>query len=750
MSPSPIAPHSENSYAAIVLSSISSAGAKSAMPDMTQACSAAVARLQCWQRYLTAMRQRRLVEWSGVKNPAILAPVWQVFPTPHVWIGAELPTVLPESVRFLNLKQARTQLGREVGTLVIDARTAFDADAFGAIAGALIGGGVVVLLTSVDAKPVNGFEQWRRRVMADDPDVLTVPTGGLKDLPLPPAIPASCTGYGKTPACSSLLPSSVWQAVKQQAVTADQADAIDILYGAPQRALTLLSAARGRGKSAALGLAVAAWLQEGNLNTLWLTAPRAASVDALFERVQALCPQGVRDGNQFQWGASTVRFIAPDALSQYLQESDAVAPALLVVDEAAALPLPFLKCWLEACPHVVLSTTQHGYEGSAQGFAHHIQQMSEQANANGYQCCELDMPIRWAANDPLERLTTRLLCLDAAPCSSLNDGDWHIEALKPQYLVAQPELLHEVFGLLVKAHYRTTPSDLQTLLDHPSLSLWVGFVKASASSASQVAAVVMTFDEGGLEAELAQAVADGRRRPPGHLLPQTLALHTGDAGVARQRWRRITRIAVHPQCRRQGLGSRVLAHVHQCAQREGIDQLGVSFGGKLSTLAFWQRNGFTAVRVGLKDDTVTGERAIMMARACGSTTAVAAISAQFWPTFIIQLAFELASMSPVLIAALLRDQYKELPALDDVEHDAIRRFGDEKAPLASVRQPLQRALLRNAHRLIQEDCAVLAGVLLQGRSEPWVRAQLPQLAGKRAVEQWLRAKVALWARYSAC
>lgn len=721
------------------------------MPDMIQACSAAVERLRCWQRYLSATRQRRLVEWAGVENSVVLAPIWQIFPSPQVWIGTELPTALPESVRFLNSKQARTQLGREVGTLVVDARTAFDADAFGAIAGALIGGGIVVLLTPADTEPLNGFDQWRRQVMADDPDVLTVSVGGLENLPLPSAIPMSSTSHSKTPSCSSLLASPVWQRVYQQAVTPDQARAINVLYGAPKRALTLLSAARGRGKSAALGLAVAAWLEESEHGSLWLTAPRAASVDALFERLQALCPQGVRSGNQFQLGTSTLRFIAPDALSQLLKKGEIIPPELLLVDEAAALPLPFLKHWLGACPHIVLSTTQHGYEGSAQGFAHYIQQVSMHADVSDYQCCELVTPIRWAANDPLERVTARLLCLEAAPCASLNEGPLHIEAVDQARLVAQPELLHQVFGLLVKAHYRTSPSDLQTLLDHPALSLWVAFVKEEKNVlAAQVAAVVMAFDEGGLDAELAQTVADGRRRPPGHLLPQTLALHTGNAAMARQRWRRITRIAVHPQYQRQGLGSRLLSYIHQCAQHEGIDQLGVSFGGKQSTLAFWQHNGFTAVRVGLKDDTVTGERAIMMARPCRSTTAVAAMSAQFWPAFTVQLAFELASLSPRLVAVLLRDRHKVLAPIDGAERDTIRRFGHEKAPLASARQYLQRALLRYADSLTREDSAVLVGVLLQGRSEHWARAQLPQLTGKRAFEQWLRAKVALWSRYSAC
>ena len=722
---------------------------------MTHTCSAAVTRLRDWHRYLSALRQRRLWVWSGSVCVSALKPLWQAFPAPHVWIGAAPPEALPRDVHFLTLKQARTQLGREVGTLVVDAREQFDADAFGAIAGALTGGGVAIVVTADTVGAADGlFDQWRRQVMAEDPYVLSIPDGGLAALPIPPAQPVSPSRGAAVPPIVRSESRLAWPLAQQQAITADQRQALMVLKGAPERAVTVLTAARGRGKSAVLGLAVAAWLQEGAFETLWLTAPRAVAVEALFERVQCLCPEGRRDGNRFQLGERALQFIAPDALIQQLQDEGTALPEVLLVDEAAALPLPFLRRWLSRCPHVVLSTTLHGYEGSAHGFTDYIQQLQQrlhsQTHAAGVLHYELLMPIRWAADDPLEALTARLLRLEAAPCPVLANGALHIETVGQAQLLAQPALLDQVFGLLVQAHYRTSPSDLQTLLDHPALSLWAACV-ASETGVSQVAAVVMAFDEGGLSEDLAQAVADGRRRPPGHLLPQTLALHTGNPEVARQRWRRITRIAVHPECRRQGIGSRLLAHVHHASAQDGIDLLGVSFGGKPSTLAFWQHNGFTTVRVGLKDDTVTGERAVMMARECRkSHVSVASLSGLFWPTFIVQLAFELAELSPMRVAALLRDRHKSLPPTDGTERDALRRFGEEKAPLASVRPFLQRALLRYADALTLEEVAVMAGMLLQGRSETWAKTQLPQLAGKRAFEQWLRGKVALWARYSAC
>lgn len=719
----------------------------------------ATARLVCWQRYLSQQRQRRLLVWSGLADCAALTAVWQVFPAPHVWVGERPPASLPEHVRFLTFKQARTQLGREVGALVIDGRDAFEADAFGAVVGALNGGGIAVWLTATDSdRPSYRFEQWCQRVLANDPDVIFVPFEGLAELPFPPSFQAVILDSSSLSQCEgSWLSSEVWRTVQQKAATLDQQQALAMLHGAPQRALSVLTAARGRGKSAALGLAAAAWLQEGRVGTLWLTAPRAAAVDALFEHIQQACPKSWRDGNSVHCGAQALHFIAPDALTQRLNE--APPPSLLLVDEAAALPLPFLQRWLAVCPHVVVSTTLHGYEGSAQGFVHylaHIKQSLDDSKEGGHRHYSMFTPIRWRDGDPLERVTARMLCLNAAPHEDIPPGELQIKLLDQAALLTDEALLRQVFGLLVSAHYRTSPSDLQTLLDHPALSLWVAVVErhhtGSSGDTDHVVAVVMAFDEGGLSAELAREVAEGRRRPSGHLLPQTLALHTGCADIACLRWRRVTRIAVHPHYQRQGIGSRLLTHVHHCSQREGIGLLGASFGGKPATLAFWQRNGFATVRVGLKADTVTGERAVMVARECQPQAAehLAQINAQFWATFKVQLAFELSSLPSHLVSAVMRDAPRALPPVNETEQDAIHRFGLGYAPLASVRPMLQQALLRYAGALPSDEVAVLAGVLLQGRSDAWVKRQLPTLIGKRAVDQWLRAKVAQWSRYSAC
>ena len=89
---------------------------------------------------------------------------------------------------------------------------------------------------------------------------------------------------------------------------------------------------------------------------------------------------------------------------------------------------------------------------------------------------QLTKPIRWAEGCALEASVRSLLVMDAAPRSwgppAAAPAISH-EVLEPDRLAGDEALLRDVFGLLVHAHYRTTPSDLVRLLDAPNLALHV-------------------------------------------------------------------------------------------------------------------------------------------------------------------------------------------------------------------------------------------------------------------------------------
>uniref|UniRef100_A0A182T4D1 N-acetyltransferase domain-containing protein n=1 Tax=Anopheles maculatus TaxID=74869 RepID=A0A182T4D1_9DIPT len=95
-----------------------------------------------------------------------------------------------------------------------------------------------------------------------------------------------------------------------------------------------------------------------------------------------------------------------------------------------------------------------------------------------------------------------------------------------------------------------------------------------------------------------------RRRPRGNLVAQSLAAHGGQWWAPTLRSRRITRIAVLPDLRQQGIAKRLIEQQKQRSQ--GLDFLSVSFGYTEPLWRFWQSCGFTLVRVGNKPEASSG------------------------------------------------------------------------------------------------------------------------------------------------
>ena len=76
--------------------------------------------------------------------------------------------------------------------------------------------------------------------------------------------------------------------------------------------------------------------------------------------------------------------------------------------------------------------------------------------------------------------------------------------------------------------------------------------------------------------------------------------------------------------RRRKFGSMLVSHVYEHC-REMFDYLGVSFGITLPLVRFWKANGFTAVKLGMKEDHVTGLYSVVMLRSDDFE-----ITSQYW------------------------------------------------------------------------------------------------------------------------
>ena len=209
--------------------------------------------------------------------------------------------------------------------------------------------------------------------------------------------------------------------------------------------------------------------------------------------------------------------------------------------------------------------------------------------------------------DPLEKWLDEALLLDAdlppEPCQGLESVVHRV--FERDTLVSNKPLLTHFFGLLLHAHYRTTPNDLHHLLDAPNIELHGLF------AGDQLIAATMVAVEGRLPHALCDDVYWGRRRLRGHALPETLISHSLCPAAGALTFIRSVRIAVHPSLRRRGFASRLVEAIHQHYQP---DMFGTLFGATPELVTFRQSLGYDVVRVGASRGTRTGEPAVIMIR----------------------------------------------------------------------------------------------------------------------------------------
>jgi N-acetyltransferase 10 len=367
-----------------------------------------------------------------------------------------------------------------------------------------------------------------------------------------------------------------------------------------------LTAGRGRGKSAALGIALAGALASGYAN-VFVTSPSPENLRTLFDflfrgldalgykehidydLVESANPafnKAVVRVNVFRDHRQTVQYVAP-------QHAERVAAAeLLIIDEAASIPLPTVRALLG--PYLVfLCSTVNGYEGTGRSLSLKlIAQLREQGAKRGaplpaagggggaaaggrlFKEIVLSEPIRYAAGDRVERWLNDLLCLDAAEkLPSLaatrlpHPDECELFAVNRDTLFSghrdAESFLQRLMALYVASHYRNSPNDLQMLSDAPAHRLFALLppVDAGTRGLPDVLAVVQVALEGAISRQSAAAQLAAGAAPGGDLIPWTVSQQFQDADFPGLTGARVVRIAVHPELPRLGYGSRALAQL---------------------------------------------------------------------------------------------------------------------------------------------------------------------------------------------
>ncbi|KAA6428370.1 MAG: N-acetyltransferase 10 [Trebouxia sp. A1-2] len=316
------------------------------------------------------------------------------------------------------------------------------------------------------------------------------------------------------------------------------------------RSTVALTAARGRGKSAALGLAIAGALGLGYSN-IFVTAPSPENLRTLFEfifkgldqleykehldydLVESTNPafaKAIVRVNVFKNHRQTVQYIQPQHAAQLSQAE------LLVIDEAAAIPLPVVKTLLG--PYLVfLCSTVNGYEGTGRSLSLKlIEQLrtegaklssgqGKDAEAGGggalgvggrrFREVQLQEPIRYAAGDKVESWLLELLCLNAAehvpklPARLPHPTECDLYYINRDtlfsYHKASEAFLQRMVALYASSHYKNTPNDLILMSDAPAHHLFalLGPVDETQNALPDVLCVVQVALEGAVSKKAA-------------------------------------------------------------------------------------------------------------------------------------------------------------------------------------------------------------------------------------------------------
>lgn len=668
-----------------------------------------------------------------------------------VWISTPAIQVAGMEIEVVAGNNVKTLLGQERDAVVFDAHAGFDPDAFGAASGLIHGGGLLLLLcpplddwekipdpaseriASWPCTPQDVSGRFIRRlvkILREHDGIVIVE----EDNPLP--VMATVSDLASAEVFSD-----------ETCRTGDQKAAVQVIeqmIQGDQHQPVVLVSDRGRGKSAALGIAAARLLRQlpsQKSMRIVVTAPRPAAVDSLFTQAQSLLPGATFTSNCLQFKNSTLEFHAPDELCLSPLDAD-----LLLVDEAAAIPATLLQQFLNKTSRIVFATTVHGYEGTGRGFAVRFRKTLD-TRTPGWRDVLLQTPIRWAENDPLEAFIFRALLLNAESAAdelilAASVENVSVEKLNRDVLVEDEATLSFLFGLLVVAHYRTTPNDLRNLLDGPGLSVYVMRFKGN------VVATALVSAEGPFDEEMASAIHEGLRRPRGHLIPQSLTTHAGIRAAADLHYARVMRIAVHPAVQRRGLGKKLLAHIRDDVRAQGADVIGTSFGATAELLGFWEQANMKPVRVGFRRDHASGEHSLMMLEALNENgnAVFQAARKRFCRDLPIWLADPLQDLDAQLAKSLLADQQTfEASVLQSDDMDMLQAFAQGQRSYEDSLGALWRLAVACVEHpscaLSADDEKLLSMKVLQKASWAMV-AETCELAGRAETVAALRKAVA--------
>ncbi len=518
---------------------------------------------------------------------------------------------------------ANTVLGRTYDVLVLDAYENFPPRDIGIIVETVRGPGVIILL-------VPELPAWATsKLFFHEQYVVTPPYSVndcrnvflnrvvkklfehdgvyiLSDDGKPVKVPEERKGKKKARKLKVPKDAEFPEAIYRLAVTQDQINTIRALEDLPKhkKHAYVVLADRGRGKSAAMGLALAGILSQRKWKIV-VTAPSFQNAEEVFKFVKLGLQElgvdfkdkkreiSVKDGGE-------VVFLEP--LEAVERKAD-----ILVVDEAAGIYVSILRTFLRKYKRIAFATTTHGYEGTGRLFQYRfLPALREKFEVHQIRMSE---PIRYGEGDPIERWLYDVFLLDAEPADlgeedlrQIEEGKLVFERLDVERLFLEDEeTLRQFVGIYVYAHYRNNPRDVAILADAPNQNAFL-----VRTESGKVVCSLQVAEEGGLPKAVIDALKDGEI-VQGNIIPDLMLKYYGYDNFARAKGLRVVRIATHPEVQGRGIGSFALENLVSYAREHEYSWVGAVFGSSEQLLRFWTKNCFTPVHVSPKRNPESGE-----------------------------------------------------------------------------------------------------------------------------------------------
>ena len=566
----------------------------------------------------------------------------------HYALSNSLDNLIPPS-------KFKSCLGAEYALLVWDLCHDVNSDALAATSGTLIGGGVLLTLVQPEVVTLPSAKRWYS-IFRECNNTLVLNVENFTA-----EIKALEQNLAKKHGLPQPAINTPFQLNQGQLQCVERIE--HVANGHRNRPL-VIRADRGRGKSTALGFAAAELINQSHAQSIVLVSNQGASTKVLREHFV----RHLKDPET----QSKLVVMPSDAVVNSVPEC-----GLVLIDEAASIPLPVLERIIKSYSRVVMASTLHGYEGSGRGFDLKLQQILERCKKQP-NFLTLNEPVRWAPNCALEQSINDAFVLNASFCAqdlSSESTDERAEWLRPEELTGKEQDIRALFSLLVLAHYQTRPSDLSLILDNPKLHI------AVIRNDKGITGAALCIDEDVPEAadsNIADGIISGERRLKGRLLPQALAGFYADTNWLQQRMLRVMRIVVHPSLQNHGMGSRLLNQVQEYAKTKGFSGCSVSFGADARLLRFWQRAGYRCLRLSYKADASSGLMSAMLVKPLLQQASSLCEQHQgyFHQHLISGLPYFYKSLEPELITALFTDINAKGVAdtLDDAALSKLQRF----------------------------------------------------------------------------